>query len=359
MMPSTIILLLLAAAPDPQAGGTPEALKTDVESSLQSVRAIPVEKIAPKYPKRELSLGNEAWVEIAFCIDESGSTQNVSVLNSVGAQQFDKAAIEAVKRFKYEPALINGEPSWQSRNSIYITFAIKRRQIVGVSRKFMTQFEEIYELIEQEKLREADELFWHIHETFNLSLYELSKLWALRVRYEAINGDMYRVDKALHRATASKGQWIDKKSYVQLLDSRVQVEVRIGKYYAANSSFRELIKAAGSDAEEVLALKPTMDRLRHFIDSNEVLKLSAEVRTRDGCHDCDNSWSFTPVRNKFRLENITGNLESIEMRCDHKLFQSVISDVVEWHISDDWGTCHVQVYGDPGTTFDVFLLPAA
>jgi len=45
------------------------------------------------------------------------------------------------------------------------------------------------------------------------------------------------------------------------------------------------------------------------------------------------------------------------MRCDHKLFESAVSDLVEWHIPDDWGTCHVHVYGDTGTTFDVLLLP--
>lgn len=43
------------------------------------------------------------------------------------------------------------------------------------------------------------------------------------------------------------------------------------------------------------------------------------------------------------------------MRCDHKLFESAVSDLVEWHIPDDWGVCHVHVYGDAGTTFDVLL----
>ena len=78
------------------------------------------------------------------------------------------------------------------------------------------------------------------------------------------------------------------------------------------------------------------------------------ARRRTSCHT---SWHFTPVRKDFSFTNITGNLESIEMRCDHKLFESAVSDLVEWHIPDDWGVCHVHVYGDAGTTFDVLLLP--
>jgi hypothetical protein len=65
-------------------------------------------------------------------------------------------------------------------------------------------------------------------EKIDFSLYELSKLWAQRVRYETISGDMYMLDMALHRATASKGQWIEKKSYIRLLELRVRAELKIG-----------------------------------------------------------------------------------------------------------------------------------
>lgn len=356
MKSSTIVLLLLAVAPDAQADRTPEAVERVIESAQQSISAIPIERSAPRYPRLELLKGNQAWVQIAYCIDKSGLTQNVSVLDSVGGRRFDKAATDIVKKWKFEPALIDGEPSWQSRNQTYITFAIEGGN-TGASRKFKRQFQKINELIKQQKLQEANELFQHIRETYSLSLYEFSKLWEQRVRYEVLSGDMYRVDMALHRATASEGEWIDRKSYIQLLTYRIMVELEINKYHAANSSFDELVEAAGIDAEEVLALRPTMDLLQEQIDGDKIVSMRAEVRSRDECNECNNSWNFTPVRNDFSFANIKGNLESIEMRCDHKRFQSAVSDLIEWHIPDNWGTCRVQVYGDPGTTFDVFLFP--
>ena len=354
-MSSTIIILWIAAISELQTGGIQEALDKVTDSSRQVTPAIQIEKFAPKYPTIELREGNEAWVHITYCIDESGSPQNISVLDSVGGSRFDKAAINTVKRWKYEPALIDGKPSWQSRNQVYVSFAIEGDN-KGAGRKFIGQFRKLGKLIEEDKMQEADELFLRIYETYDLSLYELSKLWAQRVRYEVAVGDKYKLDMALHRATASSGAWIDQESYVQLLSLRVIVELQIGQYHAAFQAFDELIDAVGNDSEEVLALQPTVDKLKVIIDSDEVIKINAEVRTKDDCNYCNNSWHFTPVRNDFTFINVVGKLESIEMRCDHKRFESDVSDLVEWHIPENWGTCHIQVYGDPGTTFDLVLL---
>jgi len=353
---TTVAILWLAAGPPVDAVSTREKLETVVQSSRESVPAKQLERSSPRYPAAELRDRKQAWVQIAYCIDESGSTRNVSVLDSVGSRKFEKSAIDTVQKWTFEPALVDGQPTWQSRNQTVISFAIDGNN-KGASRNFVRDFRKMNKLIEEEKLKEADELFWQIYETHEMSLYELSKLWSQRVRYEGLGGDMYKLDMALHRATASDGKWIDKESYVRLLGLRVQVELRIGKYHAARRSFRKLVKASGEDSEAVLALESTMDKLREMIDGANLLQIKAEVRRRDECHYCNNSWNFTPVRDDFTFTNISGRLESIEMRCDHKRFESAVSDLVEWHIPEDWGTCHVQVYGDPGTTFDVMMLP--
>ena len=272
MMSSTIIFLWLASVPVAQIDAEQDAIDAVVESSRILISAKQIERTAPKYPQFELRKGNQAWVRIAYCIDESGLTQNVSVLDSVGSVSFDKAAIETVKRWKFEPALIDGEPSWQSRNQTLISFAIEEEN-TGATRRFASQFRKIGKLLDQNDLEAADKLFWHVYESYNLSLYELSKLWAQRVRHESLSGDMSMLDMALHRATASKGQWIEKEGYIRLLELRVRVELKIGQYHAAMRAYRELVKATGEDAEEVLVLKPTMKKLRDMIKGDQILKM--------------------------------------------------------------------------------------
>jgi len=351
------LLLESVLATEPATDSTGEALTTVLESVVQSSPAVQIKRDAPDYPRLELRKGREAWVHVTYCIDETGTIQNVSVLDSIGNESFDKAAIKTVENWEYEPAIQDGKPAWQSRNEVYINFAIEKDDL-GASRKFIRQFNKLGDYLEAGKLEDADKLFWQVYETSNLSLYELGKLWAQRVRYEAMTGDYYRLNLALKRATASHGIWIEKESYVRLLKIRVQVEIQLGKYSQALHSFDDLVDAADDDAEEVAELQPVIERLRSIIDGDKVLPINAEVRERGGCLYCNNSWDFTPVRNDFTITNIQGNLDSLDMRCDNKRLEAKVADLLEWHIPEKWGKCHIQIYGEPGTTFDVLMMPA-
>jgi TonB family protein len=333
-----------------------EALEAILETAQLTVSAKQINQIAPTYPMLDLRKGREAWVHVTYCIDEVGAVQNVSILDSVGNERFDQAAINTVEEWEFEPALQNGKPAWQSRNNVLIHFAIEDAEHAA-SRKFFREYRKIGEFIDENDLKAADDLFWKVYQDFDLSLYELAKLWAQRVRYESKTGDMYKLNMALHRATASHGEWIDEQSYVQLLNIRAQVELRLGKYHAAKRSYEDLADIVGHDAERVMALSPTFEKLHESIASNQTLRINAEVRSRGDCAFCNDSWDFTPVRNDFAFGDIKGKLHTIDMRCDNQRFQSDVLEQVEWHIPEKWGTCHVQVYGEPETTFAVLMLP--
>jgi tetratricopeptide (TPR) repeat protein len=251
---------------------------------------------------------------------------------------------------------MGGEPSWQSRNQAYINFALSVDKR-GAGTKFARQFRKLGKLIDEKKLEEADELFWRVYDTYDLSLYEMSKLWAQRVRIESLKGDLQELDVALHRATASDGQWIDKRSYIELLMLRVQVEALIGQYKAAIEAFEELTDVAGKNSEEAKSARPIIEKLTELIGSDQVLRIEAKVGTNGECINCNNSWNFSPVRRVFALSNISGKLTSMEIRCDHKRFEFKVSDDVEWNIPDKLGSCNVTIYGDPGATFDVLMPP--
>lgn len=59
----------------------------------------------PKYPHRALLRGIEGWVDVRFDVTKQGTTSNVSVSASKPEGVFDKSAISAVKRWKYQPLL--------------------------------------------------------------------------------------------------------------------------------------------------------------------------------------------------------------------------------------------------------------
>jgi protein TonB len=88
---------------------------TAVPRSAQSMnisqgvaRGLLITKVQPVYPKTALNLRVEGTVELLATISKTGDISSVKVLS--GNSQLTKAAVDAVKRWKYKPYLLNGEP---------------------------------------------------------------------------------------------------------------------------------------------------------------------------------------------------------------------------------------------------------
>jgi protein TonB len=62
----------------------------------------------PVYPRRAIDLGLEGEVLVRARIDEAGDPLEPAVWRSSGHPLLDRAAIEAVRRWRFKPALRNG-----------------------------------------------------------------------------------------------------------------------------------------------------------------------------------------------------------------------------------------------------------
>jgi len=67
-------------------------------------------EVAAVYPRDAAREGTEGWVQVEFTIAPDGSTQNLQVLNSKPADIFDRAALDSVSKWRFEPIRENGEP---------------------------------------------------------------------------------------------------------------------------------------------------------------------------------------------------------------------------------------------------------
>lgn len=70
---------------------------------------IPLVRIAPQYPMRAQMRRIEGWVKVLFTITESGSVKNVEVVEADPAGVFDRAAIEAIEKWRFKPKVVAGE----------------------------------------------------------------------------------------------------------------------------------------------------------------------------------------------------------------------------------------------------------
>lgn len=89
------------------------------ENSMRRVRVV-----APTYPQRALDKGIEGWVDIEFTVAADGSTRDAVVKAAEPAGTFDRAAVNAVERWRYEPRLVNGA-AVDTRVSARLRFQLK------------------------------------------------------------------------------------------------------------------------------------------------------------------------------------------------------------------------------------------
>jgi protein TonB len=74
----------------------------------QSSDAVLVKGAEASYPPAALRSHQSGWVVVSFTIDPNGRTSDVRVVSSQPRRIFDRAAIEAVNRYRFTPAMKDG-----------------------------------------------------------------------------------------------------------------------------------------------------------------------------------------------------------------------------------------------------------
>jgi TonB family protein len=87
--------------------------------TLKRVREVP-----PTYPREAERLGLSGWVDVEFTIATNGTTQDLVVRNAEPLRMFDQAAIDAVKRWRFEP-VVRGGAAVEQRAAVRIRFELK------------------------------------------------------------------------------------------------------------------------------------------------------------------------------------------------------------------------------------------
>jgi periplasmic protein TonB len=66
---------------------------------------------APDYPPEAATRGVGGVVTVAFTVDVKGTTRDIKVTASNPEKLFDRAAVAAVRRWRYDPVEVNGVPT--------------------------------------------------------------------------------------------------------------------------------------------------------------------------------------------------------------------------------------------------------
>ena len=101
--------------PPPPAAATPKRVGGDIRAPALRYR------VEPEYPSIAVANRVSGMVILEATVNEAGDVVDVRVLRSI--KFLDEAAIKAVKQWRYEPLVLNGQP-WPFLLTVTLTFSL-------------------------------------------------------------------------------------------------------------------------------------------------------------------------------------------------------------------------------------------
>jgi len=77
-------------------------------AAAESSDAVLLKGASPNYPTAALRAGQSGWVVVSFTVTPEGRTSDVRVVDAQPRHVFDRAAMEAVNRYRFKPAMRGG-----------------------------------------------------------------------------------------------------------------------------------------------------------------------------------------------------------------------------------------------------------
>ena len=85
---------------------------------------VPLVRVDPDYPPRARQRGIEGYVDIEFSISPVGTVQNPRVIGANPSFVFDRSALRAVRKWKYNPKIENGVAVTRSGIQVRLRFEL-------------------------------------------------------------------------------------------------------------------------------------------------------------------------------------------------------------------------------------------
>jgi TonB family protein len=323
------------------------------------VRAAPIERSAPRYPAAALNSGKEGWVMLSYVISPDGVVTEPMIEDSSGVESLERAALDAVRKWRFTPAMRNGVPVEQSMTKTRIAFQLEDGE-PGASNSFRRKYIAIAKLIDARDLASVPPLLDELEFGGRANLYEDAWFWWLKFAFLEASESNAMEEKiaALRTAVGYEEEYLAPDLFVAAAQRLYALQIRTADYSAARNTFVRLRDAKtakrAKQYDSVLeALRPSYEKIEELIAGTTPIASNAKI----GGHDY---WVHDLLRRSFAMDNISGRVDVVDVRCERatKRYDTFPLDGV-WRVPESWGECGVYIKGEPGTTFLFVEYPAA
>ncbi len=114
----------LSAAPPSTPGAPPPAAAGAEGAYVSATTLTRTRYVPPQFPTSAREKGMEGWVDVQFLVNADGTVSEAAIVGAQPVGIFEQSALEAVRRWRYQPVLHDGAPVTQ-RARVRVRFAVQ------------------------------------------------------------------------------------------------------------------------------------------------------------------------------------------------------------------------------------------
>jgi TonB family protein len=291
------------------------------------------------YPTDEYQHSVEGWVLLGYMVDTKGSPFEITVVDSSGNADFERAAIKTMETAKLEAGKLNGQPV-ESASELKVVFTIVNGH-AGAGKAFVHSYDTLVAALKANDRAGADAAMKGLTVS---SLYEDAYFGLANYQYARAWGDESQQLAALKRAVANdhSAHYLRPKEFQSALLEIMKLELKEHLYGAAQVSWHDL-QASGIDPALKAQIKPVFDRLDKLRSDDTAFDVTGSL--------ADGTWHQTLLKKNFRAQVVSGHISDVKLRCTKGFVRFAFDPAIQYHVEAKYGSCTMEIEGDRGTQF--------
>ncbi len=316
-------------------------------------RPVAIKRVEPDYPINAARNGQEGWVQLSYIVDKEGNVQDPKVIAHNGARDFKRAAVRAVKKWKYDPAVNSqGEAVLSCQNTLQLDFRINGNDNI-VRPKFYKSLSPAFEAVNSNDLATLTPLVEKIDNIKNKRFNEMAWTHFIKMRFFNMKGDKEQAVLELNQAAQyikPSSKFLNEGVSLQILHDQFMHQINQQQYQRALETYSKFSYFDSQSSKNLIEhFAPAVKQVENRITSDKMILVNGEIS--------EYSWSHKLSRNQFLISNIQGKIDELQVRCDFKKYEFDVTPDMALKIPEGWGQCHILLSGQPGASFDVYELP--
>ena len=98
----------------------------NLKGTMGNQQALPLYRVDPRYPSKALKRRVEGYVIMRFTIDATGRPKDIEVIEAEPERMFEREAIRALKKWKYQPKVEDGVSIEQYGQTAKVEFKLAK-----------------------------------------------------------------------------------------------------------------------------------------------------------------------------------------------------------------------------------------